>query len=279
MADLCSGVADGYIILGALLLALSASCLGSAATANVFVGFPYLALLVYLCRQPQLNRGHRAGAEGYSGPTCENTIEALTALIESDHASKGLQCFPYVEVDIQETKDGRLVVLHDAALHRGFPPTGPNIPAIQLLQEQGIAYDTATIQDVTASQLRSLHLGGRPGRHAPTLQEFLAACISCDLHRPLVLEVKCLVSDQGRAAFLECIRSYKQHALVQAQRRPHLSHAPFGHFGVIAFPHLFAASFGEFGDLQWLGWASQLRAEGVAVRSCCCHFLSLIHGA
>lgn len=46
----------------------------------------------------------------------------------------------------QETKDGRLVILHDAALHRGFPPTGPNLPAIQLLQEQGISYDTATIQ-------------------------------------------------------------------------------------------------------------------------------------
>lgn len=56
------------------------------------------------------------------------------------------QILDHMRLFAQETKDGRLVVLHDAALHRGFPPTGPNIPAIQLLQEQGIAYDTATIQ-------------------------------------------------------------------------------------------------------------------------------------
>jgi hypothetical protein len=74
---------------------------------------------------------------------------------------------------LQETSDGELVVFHDLWLTRAFPTAGINEPIIRQLEEEGVTFGSASIQDLTSDQLRELHLFGRPGLRVPTLQEFL----------------------------------------------------------------------------------------------------------
>jgi hypothetical protein len=47
---------------------------------------------------------------------------------------------------VQETRDGELVVFHDANLLRAFPLAGPNVPAFEQLASQGIQRDKASPQ-------------------------------------------------------------------------------------------------------------------------------------
>ncbi len=97
-----------------------------------------------------VNIGHRAGAEGYDGQHCENTIQSLEALAALDHSSKGGEllrdALHYVEIDVQETADGELVVMHDMHLRRAFPHRGPNVAAFEQLRAQGVDADRATVQ-------------------------------------------------------------------------------------------------------------------------------------
>lgn len=91
-------------------------------------------------------------------------------------------------------------------LQRAFPHIDANCAAWTTLQAQGIHPTHATVQDLTLAQLQSLHLGGRPGVHVPTLAGFMAACVGQGLRRPLVVEVKALRSEEGREKLLEAAR-------------------------------------------------------------------------
>lgn len=98
--------------------------------------------------------GHR----GVAGLEPENTLEGF------EHAI-ALGC-EYVETDVQLSRDGRLVIIHDDTVDRTTNGTGP-------------------VADLTFAQLRSLDAG--QGRSIPSLQEVL------DLARgrvTLLLELK-----------------------------------------------------------------------------------------
>eukprot|EP00775_Hariotina_reticulata_P012603 gene12603-12734_t len=166
----------------------------------------------------------------------------MQALVLEDNGPAGpVEDLHYIEVDVQETRDGELVVFHDAGLSRAFPYTGPNVAAFQKLQLEGHKRDTALVKELTTSELRSLHVAGRPGLHAPTLADFLAALRAAGCRRPTVIEVKQIATD----------KEYKH---------PHL-----GFLAVISFPHFFTASFGEFGSVQWRQWAQQFTNNGIPV--------------
>jgi glycerophosphoryl diester phosphodiesterase len=49
-------------------------------------------------------------------------------------------------LDLQETADGELVVLHDFDLLRAFPNIGPNVAAYQQLAQHGIKPPPASVQ-------------------------------------------------------------------------------------------------------------------------------------
>lgn len=65
---------------------------------------------------------------------------------------------------------------------------------------------SAFLQDVTAAQLRTLHIAGRQGLHAPTLREFMAAFRAAGCRRPLIVEVKKVVTDGGRMLLLQLLK-------------------------------------------------------------------------
>lgn len=226
-------------------------------------------------------RGHRAGAHGYDGSHCENTIEAMQALVEEDNGPHGpVKDLHYFEVDIQETADGELVVLHDFDLLRAFPNTGPNIAAYQQLAQHGIKPPPTSVQvkDVTAAQLRTLHIAGRQGLHAPTLREFMAAFRAAGCRRPLIVEVKKVVTDGGRMLLLQLLKEHKPYADRLEIDHPGARNPHLGFLALIAFPHFYSKCFGEFGSRRWRQWSQLYAAEGIPVRCCFLESLSYCHG-
>jgi glycerophosphoryl diester phosphodiesterase len=123
-------------------------------------------------RNAPLRIGHR-GAAGYAP---ENTLASVERAL-----SLGVD---YIELDVQRTRDGRLVILHDKRVDR---------------TTDGEGY----LADMTFAQARQLDAGG--GQKIPALAEILAACsgrsglilelIAEDLARDVVAEVRRLQFD------------------------------------------------------------------------------------
>ncbi|KAL0045049.1 hypothetical protein WJX82_006407 [Trebouxia sp. C0006] len=294
---------------GAILLAASAlaSWQFGVFTASALVIFALiLTLAKQLASTPEVNAGHRAGGKGFAGEHIENTLEALTALIQGDNSTPGgLTTLAYVEFDVHETADKELVVLHDlhsvlaasapyqinqgimqelagAGLHLEAPATSSTAKLKQKAQAagRGLYGDTAGLQSLTAAQLKRVHISGRQGVHVPTLKEFLRCCTSHNLHRSVAVEVKSVATDAGRAKFVHLLRQYKQD--FEQRQDPQLTsrlYTPFGPIAAISFPFFWAPAFGEFGTPVWQEWALQFRQAGVNTRCCVWHALNLSRGA
>ncbi|KAF8067208.1 hypothetical protein HT031_002255 [Scenedesmus sp. PABB004] len=295
--------------------ASAAACAALGARPLLLAAGAWCALLVWCWRQAAARveyiRGHRAGAHGYDdGGHCENTVEGMLALIAEDNGPSGpVVDLHYVEVDIQETADGELVVLHDFALGRAFPPAGPNLAVYDQLRAEGLRQPgtaahvavspvcscrrravaaaaaaapagppaaaaharppaRARAQDLTLAQLKRLHIAGRPGLHAPTLAELMAAFRRAGCRRPLVVEVKRVASDAAKERLLDLMREHKPYADAAAAAHPGFTNPQLGHLALIAFPHFYARCFGEFGGAAWRRWARAYTAAGVPRRSC-----------
>lgn len=109
---------------------------------------------------------------------------------------------------MQECADGSLVLLHDLSLSRAFPlQAAVNAGGVAMIEAAtGLSLEAAAVQDLTLAQLQLLALGGRRGVHAPTLRQFLEACVACDIARPLAIEVKLLLTDAARGQLLDDVR-------------------------------------------------------------------------
>jgi hypothetical protein len=141
------------------------------------VGAALACLAALVAGHPSDGVGHRVGAHGFSGSLCENTVAALAALAARDAAGEfaaGAE-FPFVELDVQESADGGVVVFHDATLAAAFAAFagGANAAPLRALAAAGVDVRDAAVRELTVAQLQSLHLGGRPGLHVPTLREFM----------------------------------------------------------------------------------------------------------
>jgi glycerophosphoryl diester phosphodiesterase len=106
-----------------------------------------LLLLATSAATAPLPVGHRGMNQTYP----ENTLAGFAACLERGFG---------IELDVRRTKDGRLVVLHDAALDRTTDGTGP-------------------VADVTAVELRKLDAGAKfapkfAGARVPELAEVFA---------------------------------------------------------------------------------------------------------
>lgn len=241
-----------------------------------------VALILSVAILPDDETGHRAGAEGFGGELCENTVEAAAALLRREAAKGPLPHFPYLEFDVQETADGELAVFHDSLLNRAFPTPAVShnaAAAAQLEAATGIPFRLLTVQDLTLAQLQSLHLGGRAGLKVPSLQQFLDACEAAGAKRSLAIEVKKMLTDAARQRFIDAVSGYRQRSASRLERDASaLRHCCrwLGWAGVISFPHLFASAFGEYGSPEWRRWAAEFKARRIPVRSCHCLWLTLI---
>ena len=127
-----------------------AAAVVAAGAVLVTVGIALLAFLATRGNQPVLVIAHR----GASAAAPENTLAAFRLAVE--------QGADFVELDVQESKDGEVLVVHDS----------------DLMKAAGAAMK---IWETDAAQIRTVDIGSRAGpqfsaERVPTLAEALAVC-------------------------------------------------------------------------------------------------------
>ncbi|MFH8349002.1 glycerophosphodiester phosphodiesterase [Streptomyces sp. NPDC018045] len=158
----------------ALLVATLAPAYAGSANASSSAAGRVTAPLVGVMDIPWLNGPVVVAHRGASQVAPENTLAAV------DAADR--QGFKWVENDVQQTRDGKLVVMHDPTLtrttnaRRVFPQRAP-----------------WRVQDFTAAEIARLDAGSWFGKRfarerVPTLAEFLRRMEDHDLR--LLLEIK-----------------------------------------------------------------------------------------
>lgn len=133
----------------------------------VAISFALLAFLVTRSNQPVRVIAHR----GASASAPENTLAAFRLAAE--------QGTDFVELDVQESKDGQVLVTHDSDLMK-------------------VGRSAMKIWETDAAQLRRVDIGSHAGRQfsgerVPTLAEALAACKG---KARVVIELKSYGHDQ-----------------------------------------------------------------------------------
>jgi hypothetical protein len=147
------------------------------------------------------NLGHRMGGDVY---TPENTLYCY------EKALKHLQDNPdflYVELDIQETKDGKIVVFHDTdSIKRLVPKSSHNRTILKSTLRKS-EFDKIRISDLTLSQITKLSLA--KNACIPTLENVLQASLRWKLRKPILIEIKSLRSDQCRSNLIELVSQFR----------------------------------------------------------------------
>ena len=163
----------------------------------------FLILLLTLLLSYQTfgaNLGHRLGSDVIKAYP-ENTIEVLRASIKAKiHLKKG---FKYWEFDVNETKDGFLIVHHDRS--------------IKCLGK---------LKNLTYSQIKEYKINGCC--KIPLLSEVLEE-LNKTFKGKVIVETKRLLTDKGRQSLISIVNEYK--------RKGNLK------LGYLSFPKHFKKSF------------------------------------
>lgn len=164
------------------------------------------------------NLGHRLGSD-YHKHLPENSLTVLEASIYGINGKAPImndEEFSYFEFDLQETLDNQLVIFHDSDFKRMAPNTGLNATAyksiihnVYLRTGKKYRYKKLKVKMLTLSEIKSLFLNARPEYKIPTLKEVLDFAVINKVTKPMVIEIKKLHSDKGRAQLIELARKYK----------------------------------------------------------------------
>jgi len=180
------------------------------------------------------NIGHRLGGDLYQPG---DTLYSLRHLIaQADHDPK----LQYLEYDIQETRDGRLVVFHDIpSIARIVPATRHNLQILSnLLKYKPLK--RIRIHDLTLDQIRHLRLDHNAT--IPTLQDVLRYTREHNITHPQHIEIKRLYTDSARERLIATVEKYRDHLPLE----------------LIAFRRNYELSF------PWPDrWLSRMKAAGI----------------
>ena len=146
------------------------------------------------------NLGHRMGGDIYKP---ENTLYCY------EKALKNLQDNPnflYVELDVQETKDGKIVVFHDTDSIKRLVPKSSHNRTILKDTLRKAEFDEVRIRDLTLSQITKLSLA--KNARIPSLENVLRASLRWKLRKPMLIEIKSLRSDRCRNNLIELVSQF-----------------------------------------------------------------------
>ena len=151
----------------------------------------------------------------------ENSLALLNHIeIQQKHPN-----FKYLEFDIRETKDKKLVIFHDSMIRRMLPNKGYNKQRYKELRSQfskdkknklgKIPFSLWRVSDLTLVQLQTLTLNGKYPTsdtekvlfQVPTLKEYIKK-LKANLSKPIVFDIKKLDSIEGRQEFIDQVIKY-----------------------------------------------------------------------
>lgn len=176
----------------------------------------YLIIIFSLlcCSVNAKNLGHRAGGgkKEYYSHLPENSLIALQHSIEGIQFHKD---FLYLEFDIQETADGRVVVFHDKSIKRMISYEQNKKELDQIYSELGLSTKLfgrkkLKVKDLTFEQLRRLHLTDHPDQKVPTLEEFLSLSKEQGLIKPMAVELKYIRSEATKLRILKLLKDFNE---------------------------------------------------------------------
>lgn len=152
------------------------------------------------------NLGHRMGGDIYQP---ENTLYCYKKLLAASHRSAHLQ---YVELDIQESRDGTPVVFHDSgSIARIVPATKRNRRIVGQLASQA-KFNAVKISDLTVAQITNLQLANNA--RIPTLRDVLDASVRWRVQKPILIEIKSIRTDACRQNLIELVAAYRDRLAV-----------------------------------------------------------------
>ena len=166
------------------------------------------------------NLGHRGGSDWYRDLP-ENSLIVLEASLRGLEGKPPIQYrdnFDYLEFDVQETKDGHLVVFHDSKIKRMLPNSGKNVEVYkQLKDETGKKYSKLKMKYLTLEQVKRLWIWGNTDQKVPTLQEFLDAAAEYGLYKPVSLEIKYLLTQEGLHKAIDILAQFRDDYLADQE--------------------------------------------------------------
>ena len=165
------------------------------------IGVPFALIVAVATSLPAQNLGHRLGGDVFEP---ENTLHCYRrALRELQDDPK----FHYAELDVQETRDGGLVVFHDTgSIKRLVPKSSRNRSVLRSLLKD-TKFESIRIADLTVKQVQRLVLA--KGARIPTLEEVLDASVRWKLEKPILIEIKSLRTDACRDRLLATVAPYR----------------------------------------------------------------------
>ena len=147
------------------------------------------------------NLGHRLGGDIYKP---ENTLFSYKKALKKLQDKKS---FHYVEFDIRESKDGKLVVFHDSKIERIVPKTKHNLLVLSSVLKKK-KFNKIKIKDLPLKIISKLQLEKKA--HIPTLKDVLEASVKWKLKKPMKIEIKLIRSDKARYRLVETILNYNK---------------------------------------------------------------------
>ncbi len=181
-------------------------------------------LLLLICNYPLFakNLGHRAGGgkNEYFRDLPENSLSALEASLTGLNGEEPIQFredFDYLEFDVQETYDKKVVVFHDKTLRRMVPFTGENKNILESIYHskefkkrfliRPFLFNLG-IKHLTLAEIKQLRLKNSE-EEIPTLDEFVDGAQKWNLEKPFIVEVKYFYSDTARKSLIESVARFK----------------------------------------------------------------------
>lgn len=170
------------------------------------------------------NWGHRAsGGKGeYHSFLPENSMIALKAGLvgyyEDEPPIQENENYTYLEFDVQETRDGHLVVFHDKTVSRMIP-YGQNEQAYDNLfddedftsqfKKGKVKFKKLKIIHFNLDELKTLRLAGKYDQSVPTLDEFLEGAEEYNLKKPIIVEIKHLHTEKAKRQLFYTVKDFR----------------------------------------------------------------------
>ncbi len=232
-----------------------------------------MIILLALLQMSFANYGHRGcqDSTSYFKKFPENSMLALSECLQGPNALQLHPKFTYLEFDVQETFDGKLVLFHDDGLTRMVNKT-ENAAAIKAIEASADLkkrlgktpkFSSLKLKDLTLAELQTFKLKGLGNEKIPELKDYMALARNGGLVKPLILEIKHVRSDAALAEMLDLMQDFYFEYMAQQEV---VIENDFDFPGVVTFLSFkgnVEKSIGKIGSEKHKFWCDQIRALGL----------------